>query len=165
MIIVTGAAGFIGSCLVSKLNQAGFHNIVVVDDFTKHEKDNNLEGKIFEAKVERALFGDWLATNQQKIDIIFHIGARTDTTEFDKAIFDALNVEYTQMLWNFCADHSIPLVYASSAATYGLGEFGYEDNHDVITKLKPLNPYGDSKNDFDIWALQQEKFNHHFGQD
>jgi ADP-L-glycero-D-manno-heptose 6-epimerase len=157
MIIVTGAAGFIGSCLVSKLNQAGFHNIVVVDDFTKHEKDKNLEGKIFEAKVERGVLADWLATNQKQIDIIFHIGARTDTTEFDKAIFDALNVEYTQMLWNFCADHSIPLVYASSAATYGLGEFGYEDNHEVIAKLKPLNPYGDSKNDFDIWALQQEK--------
>ena len=157
MIIVTGAAGFIGSCLVSKLNQAGFNNVVVVDDFTKHEKDKNLEGKIFEAKVERGVLADWLATNQKQIDIIFHIGARTDTTEFDKAIFDALNVEYTQMLWNFCADHSIPLVYASSAATYGLGEFGYEDNHEVIAKLKPLNPYGDSKNDFDIWALQQEK--------
>ena len=157
MIIVTGAAGFIGSCLVGKLNQVGFTNVVVVDDFTKHEKDKNLEGKIFEAKVERGVLADWLATNQKQIDIIFHIGARTDTTEFNKEIFDKLNLNYTKDIWNICVEFGLPLVYASSAATYGLGEFGYEDNHDIIDKLKPLNPYGDSKNDFDKWAIKQDK--------
>lgn len=157
MIIVTGAAGFIGSCLVGRLNQAGFSDVVVVDDFTKTEKDLNLKGKSIAEKVERNQFENWLQNQTEKIDIIFHIGARTDTTEFDKAIFDELNLNYTKMLWNFCSDHSIPMVYASSAATYGLGEFGYDDNHATIPSLKPLNPYGDSKNDFDVWALKQDK--------
>jgi len=157
MIIVTGAAGFIGSCLVSKLNQSGFNNLILVDDFTKLEKKHNLEGKIFQEKVERGVFENWLEVHSDQVDFIFHIGARTDTTEFDKNIFDELNVNYSKMIWGYCVKQNIPLVYASSAATYGLGEFGYEDNHEVISKLKPLNPYGDSKNDFDIWALAEEK--------
>ena len=156
MIIVTGAAGFIGSCLVSKLNQSGRTDLVLVDDFTKTEKAENLKDKKFSEKVERTLLEDWLAKNGNQVEFIFHIGARTDTTEFNKEIFDELNVNYSKMLWNFCSNKNVPLVYASSAATYGLGEFGYEDNHDIIPKLKPLNPYGDSKNDFDIWALQQD---------
>jgi ADP-L-glycero-D-manno-heptose 6-epimerase len=156
MIIVTGAAGFIGSCLVSKLNQSGRTDLVLVDDFTKTEKAENLNSKQFSEKVERTFLEDWLTKNGNKVEFIFHIGARTDTTEFNKEIFDELNVNYSKMLWNFCSDKNVPLVYASSAATYGLGEFGYEDNHDIIPKLKPLNPYGDSKNDFDIWALQQD---------
>lgn len=157
MIVVTGAAGFIGSCLVSRLNKDGLTNIIVVDDFSKHEKDHNLEGKQISEKVERSVFESWLSSHKEAVEIIFHIGARTDTTEFDKAIFDELNVNYTKMIWNFCTENQVPLVYASSAATYGLGEFGYEDSHEIIPKLKPLNPYGDSKNDFDIWALEQEK--------
>ncbi len=157
MIIVTGAAGFIGSCLVGRLNQAGLSDIVVVDDFSQTEKDANLNGKSIAERVERSVFEAWIQNQAEKIEVIFHIGARTDTTEFDKTIFDELNLNYTKMLWNFCANHSIPLIYASSAATYGLGEFGYEDNHEIIPSLKPLNPYGDSKNDFDVWALKQEK--------
>ena len=157
MIIVTGAAGFIGSCLVGKLNESGRTDLVLVDDFTKAEKEANLAGKSFDSKIERTVFSEWLNTNSSKVEFIFHIGARTDTTEFNKVIFDELNVNYTKMIWNFCVENNVPLVYASSAATYGLGEFGYDDNHDVIPNLKPLNPYGDSKNDFDIWALQQDK--------
>ncbi|MGV3630957.1 MAG: ADP-glyceromanno-heptose 6-epimerase [Bacteroidota bacterium] len=156
MIVVTGAAGFIGSCLVSRLNKEGLSDILLVDDFSKQEKDPNLAGKQFSAKVDRSEFESWLKSSGDQVDFIFHIGARTDTTEFDKAIFDELNVRYTQMIWNFCTEKRVPLVYASSAATYGLGEHGYEDSHDIIPKLKPLNPYGDSKNDFDIWALQQK---------
>lgn len=157
MIIVTGAAGFIGSCLVGKLNESGRTDLVLVDDFTKAEKEANLAGKSFDSKIERTVFSEWLNTNSSRVEFIFHIGARTDTTEFNKDIFDELNVNYTKMIWNFCVENNVPLVYASSAATYGLGEFGYDDNHDVIPNLKPLNPYGDSKNDFDIWALQQDK--------
>jgi len=157
MIIVTGAAGFIGSCLVSKLNQSGRTDLILVDDFSKKEKEANLKDKSFSAKIERNVFNNWLIENANQVEFIFHIGARTDTTEFNKEIFDELNVNYTKMIWNFCVTNNIPLVYASSAATYGLGEFGYDDNHDVIPNLKPLNPYGDSKNDFDIWALQQDK--------
>lgn len=158
MIVVTGAAGFIGSCLVSKLNKSGHENIVVVDDFSKTEKDQNLEGKTITAKVGRADFIKWLENFGDEVEFVYHIGARTDTTEFDKQIFDDLNLNYTKDIWNICVEKQIPLVYASSAATYGLGEFGYDDNHDDIPKLKPLNPYGDSKNDFDVWLLKQTKF-------
>lgn len=157
MIIVTGAAGFIGSCLVSKLNQEGFQDIVIVDDFSDLEKMKNLEGKMYSQKIHRDDFIQWLKINQRLVQFVFHIGARTDTTEFNKEIFDKLNLNYTKGIWKICVEFGLPLVYASSAATYGLGEFGYEDNHEVIEKLKPLNPYGDSKNDFDKWAIKEEK--------
>jgi len=157
MIIVTGAAGFIGSCLVGKLNAEGFNDIVVVDEFSHAEKNKNLEGKTFSQKVERDVFQQWLKDNHRFVQFVFHIGARTDTTEFDKAIFDKLNLNYTKEIWNTCVEFGLPLVYASSAATYGNGEFGYDDNESIIEKLVPLNPYGDSKNDFDKWAIAQEK--------
>ena len=157
MIVVTGAFGFIGSCLVSQLNRMGKNNIVVVDDFSKTEKSKNLEDRVFLEKVERNDFGDWLETNGSQVSLVFHLGARTDTTEFDKSIFDQLNLHFSQRVWEICATQQIPLVYASSAATYGLGELGYNDDHQVVEGLKPLNPYGDSKNDFDKWALAQEK--------
>jgi len=157
MIIVTGAAGFIGSGLISRLNQDGFKSIIAVDDFSKIEKAENLEGKTLLEKVERADLFNWLDQNNRDVEFIFHIGARTDTTEFDKSIFDELNVSYSKQIWEKCVAYQIPLVYASSAATYGLGEHGYDDNESTLSQLKPLNPYGDSKNEFDIWALQQEK--------
>jgi ADP-L-glycero-D-manno-heptose 6-epimerase len=157
MIIVTGAAGFIGSCLVGKLNNEGFEDIVLVDDFSKPEKQKNLENKKYSLKVDRKNFFHWLDENEHLVQFIFHIGARTDTTEFNVSIFDELNLNYTKHIWKSCVKYGLPLVYASSAATYGLGEFGYEDNHSIIKKLKPLNPYGDSKNDFDKWALAQEE--------
>ena len=157
MIIVTGAAGFIGSCLVGRLLEEGYNDIVIVDDFNKHEKDANLSNKKVTAVVERSDFHAWLKNNHRFVQMIFHIGARTDTTEFNKAIFDELNLNYSKDVWNACVEFGLPLVYASSAATYGNGEFGYKDDHDIIEKLVPLNPYGDSKNDFDKWALKQEK--------
>ncbi|CAM4326528.1 ADP-glyceromanno-heptose 6-epimerase [Cytophagaceae bacterium 50C-KIRBA] len=157
MIIVTGAAGFIGSCLIQKLNELNFNYIIAVDDFSFEEKNKNLIGKKIKERVERTQFFAWLDSNFREVEFIFHIGARTDTTEFDKAIFDDLNVNYSKEIWNRCVEYQIPLVYASSAATYGLGELGYDDDESKIPGLKPLNPYGDSKNDFDIWALQQEK--------
>jgi ADP-L-glycero-D-manno-heptose 6-epimerase len=155
MIVVTGAAGFIGSCLVSRLNKAGYTDIVVVDDFSRKEKAKNLEGKMILAKVGRTDFIKWLADFGNEVEFIFHIGARTDTTEFNTTIFDELNLNYSKDVWNACVEFNIPLVYASSAATYGLGEFGYKDDHELVSRLKPLNPYGDSKNDFDKWLLQQ----------
>ena len=156
MIVVTGAAGFIGSCLVSHLNKSGYNNIVAVDDFSREDKNENLVGKTLTAKVPREGFIQWLKDYGDEVDFVFHIGARTDTAEFNKAIFDKLNLNYTKDVWNICSEMKIPLVYASSAATYGLGEFGYKDEHSIVPKLKPLNPYGDSKNDFDKWMLQQE---------
>lgn len=157
MKVITGAAGFIGSYLVSFLNKKGEEDLILVDDFSFSEKNKNLDGKKYSKKIERSVFMDWFENNQEQVDIVYHIGARTDTTEFDHTIFDELNVSYTQAIWKVCAKAKIPLVYASSAATYGLGEFGYKDDHDLVHKLKPLNPYGDSKNDFDKWALQQNE--------
>jgi ADP-L-glycero-D-manno-heptose 6-epimerase len=157
MIIVTGAAGFIGSCLIGRLNAENFNHIIAVDDFSKLEKLPNLDNKKIMDRVERDSFFDWLDENYYEVEFLFHIGARTDTTEFDVQIFDELNVAYSKKIWQKCIEYQIPLVYASSAATYGLGELGYDDNEQNIPLLKPLNPYGDSKNEFDIWALQQEK--------
>src|SRR5882757_9588158 len=152
-IVVTGAAGFIGSCLAGFLNEKGYANLILVDDFTRLDKIPNLEGKQYTAKVEREDFFTWLHANKPAIGFVFHIGARTDTTEFDYAVHRHLNVEYSQKIWHYCTVHHIPLVYASSAATYGAGELGYDDNHEVVPRLRPLNPYGVSKNEFDKWAL------------
>ncbi|MFT5970950.1 MAG: ADP-L-glycero-D-manno-heptose 6-epimerase [Flavobacteriales bacterium] len=156
MIVVTGAAGFIASCLISHLNKTGLTQIVAVDDFSREDKLPNLEGKSIKHKIERSEFITWFRVNAAHIDFVYHIGARTDTTEFDEELLNELNLDYTKDVWKICTQYQIPLVYASSAATYGLGELGYDDNHDVIPQLQPLNPYGRSKNDFDIWALQQK---------
>jgi ADP-L-glycero-D-manno-heptose 6-epimerase len=154
VIVVTGAAGFIGSFLVGYLNDKGYNNIVVVDEFARQDKAVNLEGKKFIEKVDRDQFFKWLA-NKPAPSFVFHLGARTDTTEFDYEVHRRLNLEYSKELWNYCAAAQVPLVYASSAATYGGGEQGYNDDHDIIDSLKPLNPYGESKNDFDKWVLRQ----------
>jgi len=157
MIIVTGSAGFIGSCLVSKLNNKGIKDIVLVDDFSNEIKNRNIRNKSYLEKVGRKVFFEWLKRNHSNVEFIFHIGARTYTTEFNMAIFDELNLNYTKTMWNACSEYGIPLIYASSAATYGDGKLGYLDDHDLIARLQPLNPYGISKNEFDKWALKQDK--------
>ncbi len=154
-IVVTGAAGFIGSCMVKSLNNKGFDNLLLVDDFGIETKRKNWEGKDYLEILERHSFFEWLELHKPKIDLIIHLGARTDTTEFNYSIHETLNVAYSKSIWNYSVAHQIPLIYASSAATYGAGEFGYNDDHELVEKLKPLNPYGVSKNEFDKWALQQ----------
>lgn len=156
MIVITGAAGFIASCLITRLNNDRFFDLVLVDDFSHDEKRRNYEGKSYAQMIDRKVFPEWLRKNQDQVQFVFHIGARTDTTEFNKEIFDELNLNYTKEIWKICSEFALPLVYASSAATYGNGELGYKDDHAIIPSLKPLNPYGESKNDFDIWALKQE---------
>ncbi len=155
-IVVTGAAGFIGSCLAEFLNYRGYSNIIFVDDFSRDDKKPNFDTKKRIAKVEREKFFEWLFQNKPRIEFVFHIGARTDTTEFNYAVHQHLNVEYSKKIWQYCTVHQIPLIYASSAATYGGGEFGYEDSTAIIPSLHPLNPYGVSKNEFDKWVLHQE---------
>ncbi len=155
MIIVTGAAGFIGSCLVSRLNADNFNDIIVVDNFSIAKKENNLHGKKIKRYVDRNDFFDWLAENYEEVEFIFHLGARTDTTEINKAVFDLLNLNYSKKIWEACCEYQIPLVYASSAATYGAGKLGYDDDEATLPLLNPLNPYGESKHDFDKWVLEQ----------
>jgi ADP-L-glycero-D-manno-heptose 6-epimerase len=157
MIVVTGAAGFIASCVVAELNNQNFVDLVFVDDFSHPSKEANYKGKKYSLLVDRKAFAGWLDENHTLVQFVIHLGARTDTTEFDTSIFEELNIGYSKMVWNKCVEFGLPLIYASSAATYGLGELGYSDSHDVVNSLKPLNPYGDSKNDFDKWVLQQER--------
>ncbi len=158
MIVITGALGFIGSCLVKKLNNEGHTtDLMVVDDFYKDHKEYNLDKKQIREWVHRDIFLDLFEKMHTQIDFVFHLGARTDTTSQDKAIFKKLNLDYSKAIWKICTKHDIPMVYASSAATYGDGKKGYQDEHDIVEKLKPLNPYGVSKNDFDRWALKQTK--------
>jgi len=156
MIVITGAAGFIGSCMISKLNNKGHKEIVLVDDFSKTAKHPNIIHKSYREKVERSLFFQWLVKNAPDVEFILHIGARTDTTEFDMAVFDELNLKYSKEIWKYCCQYGIPLIYASSAATYGDGKLGYDDQDESISfKLQPLNPYGISKNEFDKWVQKQ----------
>ncbi|HEY2727700.1 MAG TPA: ADP-glyceromanno-heptose 6-epimerase [Parafilimonas sp.] len=155
MILVTGAAGFIGSCMVQYFNEQGIENIILIDKFTEADKEKNWKHKKFKHLVDRELLLDWLDENRPKIEFVIHLGARTDTTEFDYKIHEELNVEYSQDVWNYCTANNIPLIYASSAATYGNGELGYDDDDKLLSDLKPLNPYGKSKNEFDKWAVQQ----------
>lgn len=157
MIIVTGAAGFIGSCFVQKLNDEGYYDLILVDDFSNEEQNKNFEGKRYAQTVDREVFTQWLRENQLHVQFVFHLGARTDTTEFDYELLKKLNLDYTIDIWNTCVEFGLPLVYASSAATYGLGEAGYDDDETRLDELKPLNPYGDSKNEFDKWAIKQER--------
>jgi ADP-L-glycero-D-manno-heptose 6-epimerase len=156
MIIVTGAAGFIGSCLVKRLNHDNFNAIIAVDKFGNPAKEKNLAGAKVQEFVDRDVFMEWLDKNNELVEFIFHIGAKTDTAEFDTALLNRMNTQYTKDIWTRCIQYQIPLVYASSAATYGLGEMGYDDDESKIHSLKPLNPYGQSKQDFDVWALAQK---------
>ena len=154
MIVVTGAAGFIGSCMIQKLNEAGYADVLAVDDFTRPDKQRNVDNKQLWGQVHRNNFIRWLERHHAEVDAVIHLGARTDTTELSTAIFDELNLEYSRALWMLCSGFQIPFLYASSAATYGLGELGYSDDHTLIPQLRPLNPYGQSKQDFDVWVLE-----------
>ncbi len=147
--------GFIGSGFVSFLNHLGHHNIIVVDDFYQWKKEINLHGKRVHEWVHRDLFIRYFEKCASQIRVVFHLGARTDTISEDQSIFDALNRDYSKAIWTICAQHDIPLIYASSAATYGDGSLGFEDAHELAERLKPLNAYARSKQAFDLWALQQ----------
>lgn len=153
MVIVTGGAGFIGSCIVRTLNDAGIEDIVIVDNIASTDKWMNMRNKKYVKYVHKSKFLEELPT-YENVTAIIHMGAQSATTERD---FDYLwenNFEYTKALWNYCAEKQISYIYASSAATYGDGELGFDDKMD-IDKLRPLNGYGYSKQLFDLWVKHQ----------
>jgi len=155
MIVVTGAAGFIGSYVVGKLNREGFKDIVLVDKYDDPLKFQNYQSKSYTEMIDRDHFFDWLECNEKFVQIIIHMGARTDTVGQEPEIYQQLNLEYSQKIWKACIKFGLPLVYASSASTYGDGQSGFNDDHAILPELRPLNLYAQSKHDFDLWALQQ----------
>jgi len=158
LVIVTGAAGFIGNRLSSFLTDKGY-SVIGVDHLEHFENRNQLKKDKLHSLIDRDNFFEEFP--KDPIAAIFHLGACTDTTELRVEYLKNLNTEYSKKLWALCFKNKIPFIYASSAATYGNGEQGYIDDEKNFNTLVPLNPYGQSKLDFDIWALEQEKKNLH----
>jgi ADP-L-glycero-D-manno-heptose 6-epimerase len=161
MIIVTGGAGFIGSALVHGLNQRGITDILVVDELGTSGKWKNLRGLSFADYLEKDDFLDQVLEDRtpESIDAVLHMGACSSTTEEDVSFLIRNNFEYTRQLALWAEDTGIRFIYASSAATYGDGAQGFDDDEDRIDRLRPLNPYGYSKQLFDLWARQEGLLN------
>lgn len=155
MIILTGGAGFIGSCFLSKLNSQGIEDIVVVDNLDNSRKWRNLLGKRFRDYIPKGSFLNLLENNYfPKLSHIIHFGACSSTLVMDYDYLMNNNYEYSRRLGTWAFKHKVPFIYASSAATYGDGSFGYDDSDNNILRLKPLNLYGQSKQLFDLWLLK-----------
>lgn len=157
MILITGAGGFIANRLAMHLYNKGYKDLVLIDDFTDEMKRQRADAVHQLPRVDRNGVFEWIPTMASRIQFVFHLGARTDTAEKSEELLAHLNTRYSQRMWNICVEYGLPLIYASSAATYGDGSLGYADHMAHPENLKPLNPYGWSKQHFDIWALQQER--------
>ena len=155
-LLVTGAAGFIGARFVESCGRRGIP-VVSVDRAASFRDRPEHRGLAFGTVVDYEQLDDWLGRERPALAGVVHLGACTDTTEMDVAYLRRVNLEYSQRLWRWCAEQDVPLVYASSAATYGDGGQGYDDDEASIPSLRPLNPYGDSKQQFDLFALAEER--------
>ncbi|MEO8481032.1 MAG: ADP-glyceromanno-heptose 6-epimerase [Acidobacteriota bacterium] len=158
MVVVTGAAGFIGARVVEALKARGT-DVASVDHRAAFDGRPEHAGLDFGQRVDVDDLGGWLKA--VTITAIVHLGACTDTREMDRSYLNRVNLEASQELWSHATRAGIPLIYASSAATYGDGALGYDDDEALIARLRPLNPYGQSKQDFDMWVLAQERAGHH----
>jgi ADP-L-glycero-D-manno-heptose 6-epimerase len=156
LIIVTGGAGFIGSVLVWQLNELGRSDIVVVDNLGREQKWQNLAKRQIQFMINKEQLGQFLPKWQGKIDCIFHLGACSATTEVDGDYLLKNNFQYSVDLFEYCTAHKIPFIYASSGATYGGGELGFDDQTSVASQLRPINKYGYSKKIFDDYVLSQK---------
>lgn len=152
-IIITGAAGFIGSALVTALNEKGITDLILVDNFQKPDKNRYLTGKQYQRKIESSVLFSFLEKEGAEIGFIFHLGGKTSF----KNDFINQNLKYPQQLYQWCRVHEVPLVYASTSSTYGSGNLGYQDDESLISSLQPQDEYGISKHEFDKWILQQGK--------
>ncbi len=158
-IIVTGGAGFIGSNIVAALNERGMDDILVVDELGRDEKWKNLVGLRFEDYQEKDEFRAAVQYDRlTAVDTVFHMGACSSTTETNASYLADNNYRFTRELCEWCLEHDVRFIYASSGATYGDGSKGYSDADDVTPTLQPLNMYGYSKHLFDLWALRKELF-------
>lgn len=153
MLIVTGANGFIGTNLVRALNAAGRDDVVAVDRF---DPSRYTDAMTVAERVDMDDLQGWLADKANTIDAVYHLGACSDTTVTDRDYVMRVNFDYSRTLWEWCTEHRVPLVYASSAATYGDGSNGFDDEADPH-RYQPMNLYGESKHRFDLWALEQTK--------
>jgi len=159
MIVVTGGAGFIGSAIIWRLNSLNQKNIIVVDELGTDEKWKNLSGLSFDDFIHKNDFLEVIETKlKHGISAIIHMGAISSTTEKNADLLLKNNYEYTKKLAEFCIKTNARFIYASSAATYGSGERGFNDSEDEIMSLRPLNMYGYSKHLFDLWALKENLF-------
>jgi len=155
-LLVTGAGGFIGARFVESCGRRGIP-VVSVDrpeSFTERPEHRGLP---FGTVVDYEALDAWLARAHPTLAGIVHLGACTDTTEMNVDFLRRVNLESSQRLWRYATDHQVPMVYASSAATYGDGALGYDDDEAMIPRLRPLNPYGESKQQFDLFALAEER--------
>ena len=155
MIVVTGANGFIGSAFVAELNRNGHKDILCVDPVSIKDRPNNLSKLDYADLITETEFISLLEVDPNKIDFIFHMGACSSTTETNKEYLQKNNTRYSQKLFEFCTANNVNLIYASSGAVYGDGKQGFDDNIDP-SLLSPLNLYGWSKSEFDVWALKQK---------
>ncbi|HLE01484.1 MAG TPA: NAD-dependent epimerase/dehydratase family protein, partial [Bdellovibrionota bacterium] len=161
--LVTGAAGFIGARFVESCNERGIETISV-DRETYFQSRSEHQGISLGTIIDRDRLLDHISkagTGASPLplafDAVIHLGACTNTMELNEAFLTRVNLEYSKALWNYCTEKHIPFVYASSAATYGDGSSGYDDDEELIPRLRPLNPYGESKRLFDLWALAEEQ--------
>lgn len=155
-ILVTGAAGFVGARFVERCNQRRIP-VISVDAHGHFAERAEHRGIDFGTIIDRDVLLDRLTHSPPPMQGIVHMGACTDTTQYDVEFLRRVNLEYTQALWRFATKQRVPFVYASSGATYGDGEHGYLDDEAAMKDLVPLNPYGDSKLQFDLWALEEER--------
>ncbi len=153
-VLVTGAAGFIAGRLAEQLIREG-HQVIGVDDFSRNQAPRRWMALPMRKTIDRETFLEQMEALLFDVDVVFHLGARTDTMATDQDLISHLNLQYSQRLWTACAKLGIPMVYASSAAVYGNGSHGYADAPELMPRLQPLNLYAQSKLDFDAWTQSQ----------
>lgn len=158
-VVITGAAGFIGSGVVRHLNDQGMDNLVLVDHLGRSEKWKNLVGKRFIDIIDKSQFFDWLKGRESSIKAFIHLGACSSTVETDASYLLENNYRYSLRLADYALTHGLRFIYASSAATYGDGTLGFSDDESQMETLEPLNMYGYSKQLFDLWLKKQGLLN------